>query len=139
MAGSFTNSDGTGPTTYVPIEDLLQNEVLVNGSPVSLSVTLEVTGRASANFGQTQAGTSHGMFVGDFGDTLTWGGITSVAGLDGEPITDWTVTSASGFDYSKPFGAPRTVHRGAIDAGDVYGMVFPATPRRKKSQQLLNG
>ena len=39
-----------------------------------------------------------------FSHTMTWGGITSVIDKDtGQPITDWTLDSASGFDYSKPF------------------------------------
>ena len=42
-----------------------------------------------------------------FGHTFTWGGITSVVDADtGQPITDWTLTSASGFDWADP--APGT-------------------------------
>jgi hypothetical protein len=37
-----------------------------------------------------------------FSDTLAWGGITSITDSNGVPLTGWTVTSASGFDYSKP-------------------------------------
>ena len=37
----------------------------------------------------------------DMGHTFTWGGITSVTDADtGEPITNWTLTSASGTDWA---------------------------------------
>jgi hypothetical protein len=37
----------------------------------------------------------------NMGDTFTWGGITSVTDADtGEPISDWTLTSASGTDWA---------------------------------------
>ena len=42
----------------------------------------------------------------DFANTLAWGGITSVTDSHGVPIAGWTVTSASGFDYSKPATVP---------------------------------
>jgi PEP-CTERM motif len=43
----------------------------------------------------------------DYGHTINWGGITSVVDADtGEPDTDWTVESASGFDYSQPVQVP---------------------------------
>jgi hypothetical protein len=42
----------------------------------------------------------------DVSGSLHWGGIESVTDEFGNLITDWTITSASGFDYSKPFGVP---------------------------------
>jgi hypothetical protein len=37
-------------------------------------------------------------------DSFDWGGITSVVNArTGEPITNWTVASRSGFDYSRMF------------------------------------
>ena len=38
--------------------------------------------------------------------SLNWGGIDSVTDEFGNPIDDWTITSESGFDYSRPFGVP---------------------------------
>jgi hypothetical protein len=38
--------------------------------------------------------------------SLHWGGIEMVSDQNGNPIDDWTITSESGFDYSKPFGVP---------------------------------
>jgi hypothetical protein len=38
-----------------------------------------------------------------FGHTFSWGGVTSVTdAVTGQPITDWTLTSDSGFDYANP-------------------------------------
>src|SRR6185437_10879038 len=46
----------------------------------------------------------------NFIDTLSWGGITSIIDpTTGQPITDYELTSASGFDYSKPFVEPAAV------------------------------
>jgi hypothetical protein len=45
-----------------------------------------------------------------FGHTFTWGGITSVVDADtGQPITDWTLTSASGVDWAHAAQGPATV------------------------------
>ena len=45
--------------------------------------------------------------IADASHTLTWGGIISVTNADtGELITDYTLTSASGFDYTHPFAGP---------------------------------
>lgn len=52
---------------------------------------------------QAEAPTNAGI-EGDFHGSIHWGGIVSVQNADtGELITDWTVTSQSGFDYSKSF------------------------------------
>jgi hypothetical protein len=41
------------------------------------------------------------------GQALLASGITSVTDADtGQPITDYTLTSASGFDYTHPFAGP---------------------------------
>jgi hypothetical protein len=52
-----------------------------------------------------QSGTA--FATAQFSHTLSWGGITSVTDADtGQPITDCTLTSASGFDYTHPFAGP---------------------------------
>jgi len=52
-----------------------------------------------------QSGTA--FATAQFSHTLSWGGITSVTDADtGQPITDYTLTSASGFDYTHPFAGP---------------------------------
>jgi hypothetical protein len=77
-------------------------------------------------------GTSVGAAL---GGTLRWGGITSVIDLDtGLPVENWTVTSASGFDYSKP--APEfTPEPATITLIAIAMFSFPAVhlrPHRPK-------
>jgi len=75
-----------------------------------LEFDLTVAGSAqasSARYVDAGTGTVSSVFNASFGNTLEWGGITSVTDADtGEPITDWSVTSASGFDYSQVYPAP---------------------------------
>ncbi len=75
--------------------------------PRQINFRLEVHGNAlyggSANPEQFPA-TASVSFSADFARTLEWGGITSVTDLaTGLPVTDWTVTSESGFDYTQFF------------------------------------
>jgi hypothetical protein len=61
----------------------------------------------------------------DFSNTLSWGGITSVEKVSsGEPITDYVISSSSGFDYTKSFEAQVPVPgdfngNGVLDAPDI--------------------
>ena len=43
---------------------------------------------------------------GDYGNTFSWGGITSVETSSGAPLTDYVLTSGSGFDYSQAAVVP---------------------------------
>ena len=75
-----------------------------------LEFHLSVGGNAavsSARYVDAGIGTASSVFNASFENTLEWGGITSVTDADtGEPITDWSVTSESGFDYSQVYPAP---------------------------------
>lgn len=83
----------------VPITILLANQI-----EASLDYTITISGQAGAEGGWLKGDSGTAGFTAMFGHTLTWGGIDSVTNADtGEPITDFTVTSASGFDYSKAF------------------------------------
>ena len=89
-------------TTYLPPPTQIDtSRTCATGVPcdVGYNMLIKVSGLTSeGGFEETRA---------DFGSTLSWGGITSVRdALTGEPIDDWTITSESGFDYSKPFGVP---------------------------------
>jgi hypothetical protein len=42
----------------------------------------------------------------DFGHTLLWGGISSIKDSQGNPITNWSVTSDSGFNYAESADVP---------------------------------
>ena len=74
------------------------------GTPTPIEMYLNLSGTANAfnNFaGEYQPAAAE--FDGDFSRTLKWGGISSITRYDtGETITGWTVSSASGFDYSRP-------------------------------------
>lgn len=46
--------------------------------------------------------------VANFGSTASWQGITSLTLNDGTPLQGWTLSSASGFDYTQPVPEPGT-------------------------------
>jgi hypothetical protein len=78
-----------------------------NKQTVSRGVGVIVTAQAVASSQLAAAGYVIGEFNGALAHTLTWGGITHVTNAEtGEEITDYTITSESGFDYTKPFPAP---------------------------------
>lgn len=59
--------------------------------------------------------------AGDYGNTMTWSGIQSISDANGNPVTGYTVTSASGFDYAHAAVVPEPpttmLASGAILAG----------------------
>jgi hypothetical protein len=66
------------------------------GNIITIGATLYVEARASR--------TAEAVITGYFSGSIHWGGIENVRNaLTDEPILDWTITSDSGFDYSKPF------------------------------------
>jgi hypothetical protein len=88
-----------GPPTIVPIS------FEMNPNEEKLVVwNFDVASFAGVQNIDLNMGTGHAGANATFGHTMTWGGITSVIDkVTGRPITDWTIDSASGFDYSKPF------------------------------------
>lgn len=83
---------------------------LFSGVEKAIQLKLQVSGTASAGGSHLSffnAGSAAAGFTADFSHTLEWGGITKVTNLlTGEVVTDWTVTSASGYDYSQLFLVP---------------------------------
>jgi hypothetical protein len=79
---------------------------------------------ATSNFAQGGAMTS--FFEGDLSHTLEWGGITSVTHADtDEEIENWTLTSESGFDYSKPYvPEPEAGAAAAAALGCLYAILW---------------
>ena len=70
------------------------------------------SGEAFASSQLTNAGSVTAKFANDSSKTLNWGGITEVLNpATGAPITNWTLTSESGFDYTKPFPVPEPAGR----------------------------
>ncbi|MEZ6073231.1 MAG: hypothetical protein R3C10_23915 [Pirellulales bacterium] len=75
------------------------------GVPFTLGYLMEIKVSGSSAAGTTFGNTM--VLNADFGNTLTWGGITTVQdAITGEVIDDWTIESVSGFDYSQPFPVP---------------------------------
>jgi hypothetical protein len=71
------------------------------GRPLFVKWDFGVTAKAIVNNFDLNMGSGLASSLGDYGHTITWGGITSVVDADtGEPDTDWSVESASGFDYA---------------------------------------
>jgi len=69
------------------------------GQPVTIEVQLTAT--ASIRVVDANDGHPPGAHANaDFSHTLNWGGITAVTDQNGNSISDWSVTSASGTDYS---------------------------------------
>ena len=60
--------------------------------------TLDMDADAAGAFAATSRG--------DYGNTFSWGGITSVETSSGAPLTDYVLTSGSGFDYSQAAVVP---------------------------------
>ena len=73
----------------------------VSGELVFIDWTMEAAAASSVlNRDYETHNTGTAISIANAAHTLSWGGITSVVYADtGEPIDDWSVTSASGFDY----------------------------------------
>jgi hypothetical protein len=74
------------------------------------------------------------LLTANFSSSLKWGGIESVTDLEGNPIPreDWTITSESGFDYSRPFDeqVPEPASLGLISL--TIGLVLARSRATKK-------
>lgn len=69
----------------------------------SLAVWLQTAANTSLLYG---FGVSHAVTAtSDFFSTVEWAGIDSVRDAQGNLVSDWSVTSASGFDYSRSYAA----------------------------------
>jgi len=80
------------------------------GQFIELDYTLKFTGTGISTGGFEAGDNADGTFAGSFGHTLAWGGIDSVNdATTGEPITDISFTSASGFDYTTPVPEPSSL------------------------------
>jgi hypothetical protein len=94
------------------------------GSTVTVSATLFVKATAGAS--------AEASITGFFGGSIHWGGIESVRNAaTGELLTDWTVTSESGFDYSKPFVPEPS--SSVLLAFVLCGWLGHGRPRRQRS------
>ena len=115
--GTIKNAAGEITPVFPGATNLLDFNPVINfsytffsGVPTPLSLLLEMSG--SAEFGDGTAATNApgfatASFEAHFGNTLKWGGITRVVdGRTGEVVTDYRITSASGFDYTQVLTIP---------------------------------
>jgi hypothetical protein len=96
------------------------------GVPLHVSWTFDVGSGAQVENNDLTPGSGVAASYMDFTHTANWGGITSVIDADtGEPVTDWTMDSASGFDYLHPFlePEPSSIVLTAIGAVAIAGVV----------------
>jgi hypothetical protein len=99
-----------------------------------MSMRLDGFGHAFDNYAGGPAESASASFDAYFSRTLKWGGISSIMRYDTmETITGWSVSSASGFDYSRP-AVPEP--SGLLLAATAALLL--ARRRRKRSQSLSN-
>ena len=96
-----------------------------NGEPYTIDYSMSINLRASVFSWALSAGGVQVAFDGDFIDTLKWGGITGVTDELGRPIDSWTITSASGFDYTHAVPEPS-----ALALLSVVSLLAPMARRR---------
>jgi hypothetical protein len=75
---------------------------------IDFTMTVRAAGRTTNNRHIAPLGPDGNLFettfIGAFGSTLKWGGITRVTdAVTGEPIEGWSITSASGFNYANAY------------------------------------
>lgn len=84
----------------------------VFGTPFDYTLDLEIVGGATTS--STGRVTLPGFpaatsFVGDFGSTITWAGVSNVRDAVGNPVADFTAFSGTGADFRQAIVAPAPV------------------------------
>ena len=134
--GQFTSisviTPGLSKSTKLPFIAIAKP----NGE-LTVEVTLAAFGRASVNgadFGVPNVGIGTASFDVSFEHTLSWGGITSVTdATTGVPILDWSVNSASGFDFSQSFELAEPVLVPPALVNMLAGLVFAGWIGRRRA------
>jgi hypothetical protein len=104
--------DTTHPTQveyqYALPQEIPYNIVVTPGVTYPLQAFAQLKVNAGAqSVTYIQPGQLSALFAGELTNTISWGGIDSVTdAVTGEPIENWSITSESGFDYSRPFPVP---------------------------------
>jgi len=127
-AGAFGTTYPPGESVAVTLGGLVNFEF---GAPLAFVFRLEASADARAQV-RDPGFPANATVSGDFGNTVTWAGILDVWDQAGNPVTDFTVTSASGTDYTYAITGPAiapqfTAQPGdaSVDAGDAA--TFSAT------------
>lgn len=133
---SYETLDGTGQSSQLPNAGYIDLDITYyNGEAREMKYEMKLfgSGQAStylnAEFYPDDPGQEAGaLFDADFMSTTKWGGISGVFDADtGEEITDWTVSSDSGFDYSQPYVVPEPA---ALSLLAIGGLAMLARRRR---------
>jgi hypothetical protein len=85
--------------TTIPIYSPIQNGIR---NTLFFSIGLTAESHAVRN----EAAQNSASFEGDYSGSLHWGGIQDIEDANGNILTGWTITSDSGFDFTRPFTAP---------------------------------
>jgi hypothetical protein len=101
------------------------NDAITLAVPITYgqSFTLGIYAYASAGMRSASGVPGNSSTSLDFSHTLTWGGIPAVF-YNGTPVTDYTLTSGTGIDWTQPVPEPATL--ALLLAG-----VIPALARRR--------
>jgi hypothetical protein len=101
--GSAIHDESVGLVEQNEIPGSIElTQLLRNGTRNYLSFLMSLSGGGSS-------GSPGGMVMeANVFQSLHWGGVVKVTDLAGNviPRDHWSITSESGFDYSKPFGVP---------------------------------
>jgi hypothetical protein len=92
------------PPGTVPVQ-----MTVIEGQPSRMRFEMQVRASAQSSTGTQYFGpdSTATTFSADFGHTITWGGITAVTDVaTGQPVSGWSITSASGVDYANPVPEP---------------------------------
>ena len=112
-ASETLSSGAAGAQTEInelPPPVIYYHQRYVVGVPTTFFVQLTVDAQASMqNYDSTNKNGGSVFSIGGYDDTLSWGGIDIVTDANGNPITGWSITSASGFDYTRPAPEPATL------------------------------
>jgi hypothetical protein len=118
-SGVWSSVDGGGPAIFTPNGDMSMSSTLDGvdviltfdilfpaNIPFTETVNMTTFARGIASGVQQGVGAGDGSAEADFGTTLQWMGISSVTLMDGTPVTDYTVMSESGVDWSQAVLVP---------------------------------
>ena len=136
----YTNNSQPNPlitqsTFPFPSQILITFLIPNNGG---LGVDFEADAEVGANVdNEDNANAGIAIATASFGHTFTWGGITSVVDADtGQPITDWTLTSASGVDWADAAPGPSAAPEPSTSSLAALGALALFVYRRRGRAEL---
>ena len=99
-----------GPSVSVNVEVPVVVPVVFTarvGSATPIQYVMDMQGFAQSSVFRNSASdlNSSSSIVGNYSNSLSWGGITTVTDEDGNPITDFTALGEDGFNYRNAFAS----------------------------------